>query len=78
MRPYIAIASEPAGSTVKLVQERQFIVLADSKEVAEAAFRGHLAQTHPDWVLYVSDDPPPPGYVEARSLSPGIVWPFNP
>jgi hypothetical protein len=78
MRPYIGIASEPGGSTVKFVQERQFIVLAESREAAEAAFRAHLAKTHPDWVVFVSNDPPPPGYVEAANLSPGVVMPFNP
>jgi hypothetical protein len=53
-------------------------VLAESREAAEAAFRDFVAKTHPDWVLYVSNDPPPPGYVEAANLSPGVVVPFNP
>lgn len=72
MNTYIAIVSEPAPEVV-FVEERRLIVLARSREDAEAAFQAFSRENHPDWGISITDEQPRAGYVKASDLQPNIA-----
>jgi hypothetical protein len=55
MQAYIAEVSEPAHPEVQFIEERKFIVLAESLEAAEAAFRKFAG---PDQVVKITGESP--------------------
>jgi hypothetical protein len=75
MEAYIAEISEPAHPDVQFIEERKLIVLAESPEAAEAAFRKFAG---PEQIVKMTGERPRPDYLKAANLQPGVVKGYNP
>ncbi len=77
MEGYIATAWKPAPPEVgkaKWVDDKQrFIVLAASREAADAAFRAYFASHHPDRRYTPNGGRASQAYLAAAKLAPGFV-----
>jgi hypothetical protein len=77
MQAYVAIFASPAGPDVEFVEEREFLVLAASKEEAEAGFREYGLRHMRTWSIKLTDIRPSTDYLGSLKPEPGVVTAYH-